>query len=104
MAAFVKVAELGDLREDRGTLVRVGEIDLALFLRKGELFAITNVCAHQHFSVLHQGLLEGCTVTCPMHGWRYDLRTGKATTGDGRVAVHKIMLQGTDVLVEAPTE
>ena len=100
VARFLKVAKLSEIREDRGKLVQVGELAIALFTRNGELFALNNVCAHQHFSLLHQGMVEGCTVTCPMHGWTYDMRTGKATTGEGRVAVYNVKVQDSDVLIE----
>ena len=82
--------------------MKVNGEDIALFKRNGEYFAVNNVCAHQHFSMLHQGMLEECTITCPMHGWTYDLRTGKATTGQGRVATYNVRVQGQDVLIEVP--
>ena len=58
----------------------------------GEFFAFENNCPHQHSSVLHQGTVDSCTITCPMHGWTFDMRTGTSTNGNGklRMAVIKI--------------
>ena len=104
MREFVKVAAVADLRGPGGTLVHVNGRDIAIFRCNGELFAVNNVCSHQHFSMLHKGRVENCTVTCPMHGWVYDLRTGKATAGDGRVARYDVRVEGANVLLELPDD
>ena len=99
---FVRVARLSDLAERRGRKVRIGDEDVALWRVDGEVFAIGNVCAHQHFSALHDGILAGLTVTCPMHGWTYSLETGKATSGSGSVKRYKVVVEGDHVYVEQP--
>jgi nitrite reductase/ring-hydroxylating ferredoxin subunit len=48
---------------------------VALFNVDGEFYALDGVCAHQG-GPLGKGVLDGCTVTCPWHGWQYDVRTG----------------------------
>ncbi|MGB0034809.1 MAG: Rieske (2Fe-2S) protein, partial [Candidatus Acidiferrales bacterium] len=42
----------------------------------GKLFAINNVCLHRG-GPLGQGELHGQLVTCPWHGWQYDVTSGK---------------------------
>ncbi|TWT75470.1 Naphthalene 1,2-dioxygenase/salicylate 5-hydroxylase system [Posidoniimonas polymericola] len=42
----------------------------------GELLALDGICAHQG-GPLGKGRLEACTLTCPWHGWQYDVRTGR---------------------------
>jgi len=63
------------------------------------VYALNNVCAHQHFSVLHQGEICAKQVSCPMHGWTYSLDSGIATTGNGRVKTYPVKIQGSDVFV-----
>jgi nitrite reductase/ring-hydroxylating ferredoxin subunit/uncharacterized membrane protein len=46
----------------------------------GELCAISDVCSHEG-GTLSEGRREGDTVVCPLHGSRFDLRTGKALEG-----------------------
>ena len=101
-AVHFKVARVNELHEQCGKLVVVDGEDIALFKRDGRIFAINNVCAHQHFSKLHEGEIDGLTVTCPMHGWTYDLVTGKAINGDGRVRRYNVKIQGNDVYLEFP--
>lgn len=104
MMEFVKIASLAELKGAGGKMVHVRGLDIAIFRCEGEVIALNNVCSHQHFSMLHKGLVEDCTVTCPMHGWVYDLRTGKAMTGEGRVARYAVREEGGDLLVELPAE
>ena len=49
-----------------------------LLLRVGEAFyAIEDVCTHDG-QPLTDGPLQGCEITCPRHGARFDVRTGAA--------------------------
>jgi 3-phenylpropionate/trans-cinnamate dioxygenase ferredoxin subunit len=45
----------------------------------GRLRAMEVACRHQNAD-LTQGSRDGDVVTCPRHGWRYDLRTGECRT------------------------
>jgi nitrite reductase (NADH) small subunit len=101
---FVKVAAAVEIPRTGGKLVHVRGLDIALFRWGGEFLALNNVCAHQHFSMLHQGPVEACAVTCPMHGWVYDLRTGLAKGGEGRVATYAVRVEGEQLLLELPDE
>ena len=100
----VRVGETGKLRESSGKCILAGHLDVAVFKRGGMFFAVNNVCAHQHFSLLHKGALEGTNVTCPMHGWTYDMRTGRATTGEGAVARYETTVENGVVFVSIPDE
>jgi len=101
-SGLVSVARVTDIPERKSKLVRIGDDDIALWRVDGKIFAISNVCAHQHFSALHQGTLEGLAVRCPMHGWTYSLETGKAQSGDGRVKTYRVEIRGGEVFLEGP--
>jgi nitrite reductase (NADH) small subunit len=49
---------------------------VALFNVDGTFYALDGVCPHQG-GPLGRGELEGCIVTCPWHGWQFDVRTGQ---------------------------
>jgi len=101
-AGFQFAAKVSDVPEGRARKVVVGDQEIALCHVNNRFFAISNVCAHQHFSALHLGLIEGETLTCPMHGWTYSLETGVAVTGEGRVRVFAIEVEGGRIYVETP--
>lgn len=76
MSHWVRVAAVdecppGEVLE----LVADGRI-VALFNVDGRFHALDGVCPHQG-GPLGKGRLAGCTVTCPWHGWQYDVRTGQ---------------------------
>jgi NAD(P)H-dependent nitrite reductase small subunit len=99
---FVRVARLSDIAEGKSARVRLGDDEVALWRVRGEMYAIGNVCSHQHFSELHRGILSGLTVACPMHGWTYSLETGIALSGNGRVRKYNVKVEGDDVYIERP--
>lgn len=55
----------------------VGGIEIGIFRADGGYLAIENACPHAGVP-LSTGDVEGCIVTCPAHGFQYDLRTGHA--------------------------
>ena len=59
------------------TVVR-GRI-VALFNVDGDVYALDGVCPHQG-GPLGKGRLHGCIVTCPWHGWQFDVATGQHQT------------------------
>lgn len=96
-----KLARLNDIKEGKGSLARVNGEEIALFKIRGEFFAIGNVCPHQHFSLLYEGELRDFTVTCPMHGWSYDVRTGISTNASGRVKSFSVVVQGEELFIRS---
>jgi nitrite reductase (NADH) small subunit len=79
--SFVRVADLSDVPSGSSRTVSVGRYEIALFNVDGNLYALENCCPHQGGPIA-DGWVEHCTVTCPWHGWRFDLRSGKMTLGD----------------------
>ena len=73
--ARTKIAETKDVPPGTATSVDAGGKTLALFNVDGTLYAVDNTCAHRG-GPLGEGDLDGAVVTCPWHGWRYDVRTG----------------------------
>ena len=51
---------------------------IALFRQEGDLFAMDGMCAHQGGPIA-EGVVEHGCVTCPWHGWQYELATGIQT-------------------------
>lgn len=98
-AQQIKVAQFQKLKEGKGSRVCVNNEEIALFKVERKVFAVGNVCPHQHFSKLHEGMLEGKILTCPMHGWSYDLESGKAVNADGKLKTFAVEVCGDDVFL-----
>ncbi|MCX6133732.1 MAG: Rieske 2Fe-2S domain-containing protein [Ignavibacteriales bacterium] len=104
MNRFVKVARTTDFGTRKSMRVTIENVDIALFSVDGAYHAVQNDCPHQHFSALHDGILNGAEITCPMHGWTFDLASGKATIGGGRLKRYSLKVVGEDILVEVPND
>jgi 3-phenylpropionate/trans-cinnamate dioxygenase ferredoxin subunit len=100
--SFVSVARRSQLREGHALRVTIDQHDIALWLVHEKIYAIDNVCAHEHFPVLYRGSLDDCTVTCPMHGWSFSLESGIGTEGRGRIRTFRVKVEGDCVMVEQP--
>jgi len=94
MAEYVKVARVTDLDPGKGMLAVVNGTRIALFNCDGTFYAIRGSCPHMG-GELWEGLLSGEVVTCPWHGWRFNVKTGK------NPAAEVVAVRTYDVKVEA---
>jgi nitrite reductase (NADH) small subunit len=74
--SFVTVARVEDVPEGAVRAVRAGDEEIALAHCDGGFYATQGHCLHLQ-GPLGEGTLEGCVLTCPWHGWQYDVRTGE---------------------------
>ena len=102
MSSLIRVARVEDFLPGLARRVEARDHDIALWRVDARFFAVGNICAHHHMPVLHQGVLEDLTVTCPMHGWTYHLETGCAVEGSGRVPTYPVHVTEGWVVVEVP--
>ncbi len=82
MASAEPLALVADLPTDRGICVDVDGQRVGLFKVGRRVYAIESMCPHAG-AFLHTGYLEGRVIRCPMHGWDFDVKTGKSPTVDG---------------------
>ena len=76
MENWVRLENAGDLAPGSCREVVAGERLIALFNVDGQFYALDGVCPHQG-GPLGKGTLRGCVVTCPWHGWQFDVRSGQ---------------------------
>jgi nitrite reductase/ring-hydroxylating ferredoxin subunit len=99
MPRFVKMATLSELPPGSAKEVEFEGRIYALFNEGGEISAIDGICPHQG-GPLAEGEMEGTTVTCPWHGWQFDVKTGQTPLGKKiKQAVYEVKVDGQDVLV-----
>ena len=99
MAVLTKVAKTADIPAGTGKAVEVGGKMIAVFNCDGTFYAVDNVCKHRG-GPLGEGSLAGTTVTCPWHGWQYDVTSG-ACQMDPSIAVQQfdVKVEGDDLLI-----
>ena len=99
---WVVVCRREDLQRGRGWPVHVGGLNLAVFDLGTHLAVIENMCLHVG-NPIDDGFVSGGCVTCPWHGWRYDLTTGDHMTAFGNrpgLRTFPVREQDGEVLVE----
>jgi nitrite reductase (NADH) small subunit len=76
MARWVQAARLSDFRPGSACELVVEDSIVALFNVDGQLYALDGVCPHQG-GPLGRGCLTATIVTCPWHGWQFDVTNGR---------------------------
>ena len=96
---FVKVAEISQIPPGSVKGVVVDATYIAIYNVKGELFATRDCCTHQAYP-LSKGILRGKYVTCSLHGWEFDVRTGEYQGNPSiKVKTFELKVDGEDVYV-----
>ncbi|OGP86859.1 MAG: non-heme iron oxygenase ferredoxin subunit [Deltaproteobacteria bacterium RBG_13_65_10] len=99
--AFVRVAEVGAIKNGEGISVEIEGKPIAVFHCDGRIYATDNTCPHRG-GPLGEGLVDGTVVTCPWHGWEYDVTSGKCLTNPkARIRIYPVKVEGNDVLLDA---
>lgn len=102
MPGYVKMATLDELPPGAAKEVEHEGRIYALFNRDGEVSAIDGICPHQG-GPLAEGQRLDNVVTCPWHGWQFDVATGQSLLARRvRLPVFPVRIEGQDVLVEVP--
>jgi nitrite reductase/ring-hydroxylating ferredoxin subunit len=73
---LVDVADVNDVPAGKMKHIEVGENEILIANPDGRLYALCDRCSHMN-APLSMGTLNGKVVTCPMHGARFDVTTGK---------------------------
>ena len=95
----VLVAKASDVRPGESKIVVVAGRPIALYNVNGAFFATDNVCLHRGGPV-GEGFLEGAVITCPWHGWQYDVKTGQSFMNPAaKLRTYAVILDGEDVKV-----
>jgi nitrite reductase/ring-hydroxylating ferredoxin subunit len=99
MGEFVRVAGTSDVKPGSGIVAEVNGKTIALFNIEGNFHAIDNTCLHRG-GPLGEGEVEGTVVTCPWHGWQYNVVTGACVNNpSGKVESYQVKVEGADVKV-----
>lgn len=94
---FVEVAKTFELTVGKMKSAKLGQKEILVANVDGKYFAIGDKCAHKGGD-LSKGFLSGNTVTCPRHGAKFDVRTGKV------VSKPKILFFSSDIDYEPTFE
>jgi nitrite reductase/ring-hydroxylating ferredoxin subunit len=94
---------LSDLQEGKLHAVEVDGEPVCLIKLEDGIFAFTDNCTHIS-GPINEGQFDGCAVTCPWHGARFDVRTGKVLRGPARqdLYTYQVKVENDSVYVALP--
>ena len=82
MSNWTEIAALTDIPQLGSRVVKTDSMNIAVFRNSiDEVFAMKDECPHKQ-GPLSQGIVHGTTVTCPLHNWKIDLKSGEAMGPD----------------------
>jgi nitrite reductase/ring-hydroxylating ferredoxin subunit/multimeric flavodoxin WrbA len=100
---FIKACLVSDLPPGSQKIVECGIHKVALFNFNSEITAIANACLHKA-GPLGMGAVEkkydGHYVSCPWHGWEYNIKTGSAPPGyKDQQAVYQVKIEDGNIFI-----
>ena len=100
MAEFHKLAAADELAPGEIKQYRVEDRFVALCNVDGEFHAFEDVCTHQ-FTHLSEGEFTDSEVKCPLHGAKFDVKTGaaKSLPAVKPVPKHEVKVENGNVYV-----
>ena len=100
MAEKLRVGKVTDIPEGSAVVIETGEKKIAVFHVGDNFHAISNTCPHKG-GPLGEGAVSGDTVTCPLHAWEFNVKTGESlTVPEQGVERFKVTIENGDVFVE----
>lgn len=100
---WLEIGTLDDIPRRAARVVKTARGDIAIFrTMDDQVFALDDKCPHKG-GPLSQGIVQGESVTCPLHNWVISLRTGEAQGADqGCTRTIAVKLQEGRILLSWP--
>jgi len=100
---WTTVCAISDCPEGEAREFAVSGRIVAIFHVEGQFYSMDGICPHQG-GPLGKGTLNGCVLTCPWHGWQYNVTNGQHETNksiqhscfETRVADNQVQVRLTD--------
>jgi 3-phenylpropionate/trans-cinnamate dioxygenase ferredoxin component len=99
MAELIKLFKKSDIQPGQVKSAYVPSIsnNVAVTNIGGKYYAFMDECPHMAYR-LSNGTVEGSVLTCPQHGSKFDMTTGKAlAVSDRPLTMYEVKIEGDDI-------
>lgn len=103
MAEYFRIAGKNDVQPGQIKSVYVSHIsaNVAVVNVDGKYYAFMDECPHMAYR-LSNGTIEGNVITCPQHGSKFDMVTGKPlAVSDNPLTKYEVKVEDDDIYVKA---
>lgn len=97
---FKKICLLNELRNNEGRRFIIDNTEVAIFKIDTEIYALSNICPHKLSALIYDGMIENGCIVCPVHGWMFNLKTGKRPDGSQGLDSYPVKLINEEVFVK----
>lgn len=104
MSEFERVAALSEIQPGERLSIFVDDVPSLLVRIGDDFFAIEDVCSHDG-QPLTDGAVKDCSIICPRHGARFDLKTGQplCMPATEPISTFEVQVRGDDIFVRPRT-
>ena len=96
---MIKIGKISDIPEGEGRVLRLRDAEIAVFRLESGVAAIDNRCPH-HAGPLADGIVAGDLVVCPLHGHKFNLKTGESLGDDERIKTYPVLVDGDEIFIK----
>jgi nitrite reductase (NADH) small subunit len=98
---FIKAAKISDFVNKKFKCFRFKAKPVGIFKKEdGSFVAMEVACRHQNANLM-SGKKVGDIITCPRHGWQYNLKTGDCLNEPwAYLRYFKVKVEGDNILIE----
>ena len=75
---LIKICDLSEIPNGSTKKFEINDEEITICNINNQIFAINDNCSHDEAS-LQEGFIDGYEIECPMHGAKFDIRTGEVT-------------------------
>ena len=104
MEGWIEIGDLADIPPRGARRVRGFGPPIAVFrTATDEIFALLDRCPHKG-GPLSEGIVQGCAVACPLHGWVVQFDSGEAEAPDeGSTGVVPVKIEAGRIWLHMPS-
>jgi 3-phenylpropionate/trans-cinnamate dioxygenase ferredoxin subunit len=101
LEGFLKVADVGELERGKMKQINVDGRRLLLANVDGHFYVVDDTCSHEDAS-LAKGSLKGELLKCPLHGSRFNVRTGEVLEdpAEENLRTYPVRVEGSSILIQ----
>lgn len=100
---MIEICDVSELPPGGMRMVEWEDLEIGVFNCDGEIYAIEDRCSHDNGTLVDGEMDQSdCTVECPRHGSKFDLKTGKPLTLPAYVPVETfpVLIEDDKIKVE----
>lgn len=100
LEGFSKVCKYSELKDKIGQRFFIEDVEIAVFKVDEKIYALNNICPHQKSHLIYDGFIEDGKVTCPAHGWQFDLASGNLAPGRKGLDTYEVKIINDEIYVK----